>query len=151
MHIHAKNGLVLWQDQIASAGSISALLLAHQGMLTVIWPFLWMSEVGVFDVITTALHENTFSCTERSMVMWIQGKGDNNTEVWLLLYKYYDFIEQWFALEKGFATWKCSLTEAEWGIFGSVQHTNIGSDNGLAPVPCQAIIYSNVVTLSITP
>ena len=30
--------------------------------------------------------------------------------------------------------------EAEWHIYASVQHTNIGSDNGLAPLRRQAII-----------
>ena len=27
----------------------------------------------------------------------------------------------------------CQLIEAEWHIYASVQHTNIGSDNGLSP------------------
>ena len=32
---------------------------------------------------------------------------------------------------------------AEWRMHASVQHTNIGSDNGLSPVRPQAIIWTN--------
>ena len=42
------------------------------------------------------------------------------------------------------------LMEAKWRIYVSVQHTNIGSDNGLSHVQCQAIIWTNAAILSIT-
>ena len=35
------------------------------------------------------------------------------------------------------------LIEAEWRIYASVKHTNIGSDNGLSPGRRQVIISSN--------
>ena len=43
-------------------------------------------------------------------------------------------------------TW---LIEAEWRIYTSVQHTSIGSDNGLSPVRRQAIFWINAAILSI--
>ena len=38
-----------------------------------------------------------------------------------------------------------------WHLQASVQHTNIGSDNGLSPVRRQAIIWTNAAILSIRP
>ena len=43
------------------------------------------------------------------------------------------------------------LIEAKWGIYSSVQHTNIGSDNGLSPTRRQAIIWTSAAMLSIRP
>ena len=41
----------------------------------------------------------------------------------------------------------CQLTEAEAGIYASVKHTNIASDNGLAPMLlyCKFGTYVNVI------
>ena len=41
------------------------------------------------------------------------------------------------------------LIEAQWRINLSTQRTNIGSDNGLSPVRCQAITWTNAAILSI--
>ena len=35
------------------------------------------------------------------------------------------------------------LFETEWRIFASVEKTIIGSDNGVSPIRCQAIIWTN--------
>ena len=43
------------------------------------------------------------------------------------------------------------LIEAEWHIYMPVKHANIGSDNGLLPVQCQVIIWTNAAILSIRP
>ena len=43
------------------------------------------------------------------------------------------------------------LIEAEWRIYASVKHTNIGSDNGLSSGRRQAIISSNAGILLIRP
>ena len=43
------------------------------------------------------------------------------------------------------------LIEAEWRIYPSVQHTDIGLDNGLSPVRRQAIIWTNAALLLIKP
>ena len=46
---------------------------------------------------------------------------------------------------------KLKLIEAEWCIYASAKHADIGSDNGLSPVQHQAIIWSNDAILSIRP
>ena len=38
---------------------------------------------------------------------------------------------------------RIQLIEAEWRIYASVKYTNIGSDNGLSPGQCRAIIWTN--------
>ena len=43
------------------------------------------------------------------------------------------------------------LIEAEWRIYASVKLTIIGSDNGLSPGRCQAIIWTNAGLLLIGP
>ena len=46
----------------------------------------------------------------------------------------------------------CWLIETEWHIYVSVQHTYIGSDNGLSPVQCQAIIWTiAAIWVNLTP
>ena len=55
------------------------------------------------------------------------------------------------------STWEDSeqlsaeLIEVEWHIFALVTYGNIGSDNGLLPVQCQAIILTNADLLSTGP
>ena len=41
--------------------------------------------------------------------------------------------------------------EAEWRIYASVKHTNIGSDNGLSPGRRRAIIWTSAGILLIGP
>ena len=43
------------------------------------------------------------------------------------------------------------LIEAEWRIYASLNWVIIGSDNGLLPVRCQAIIWTNAGILLIWP
>ena len=43
------------------------------------------------------------------------------------------------------------LIEAEWRIYASLNWVIIGSDNGLSPVRCQAIIWTNAGILLIGP
>ena len=43
------------------------------------------------------------------------------------------------------------LIEAEWRIYASLNWAIIGSDNGLSPVWCQAIIWTNARILLIWP
>ena len=43
------------------------------------------------------------------------------------------------------------LTDADWHIYTSVNQAAIGLDNGLAPLQCQAIIWTNVALLWIGP
>ena len=47
------------------------------------------------------------------------------------------------------ATKPILLIEAGWRIYASVKHTNVASDNGLSPIRCQAIIWTNAAVLSI--
>ena len=68
------------------------------------------------------------------------------------------FINEWtsygtkdfarFEFEMGLAVMSW-LIEAEWWIYASVKHINIGSNNGLSPVRRQAIICTNAAILSI--
>ena len=39
--------------------------------------------------------------------------------------------------------------EAEWRIYASMNYDNIGSDDGLSPGRCQAIIWANICLFSI--
>ena len=59
---------------------------------------------------------------------------------YLFSYKEMEVIQVWIHSQ---------LIEGEWGIYASVQHTNIASDNGLTPIWCQAIIWTNAALLSI--
>ena len=43
------------------------------------------------------------------------------------------------------------LNEADWRIYAPVKHTTIASDNGLAPVRRQAIIWTKAAILPIRP
>ena len=61
----------------------------------------------------------------------------------LLISAWHDYIFAW-----GVLSW---FIEAEWRIYGSVQHTNVVSDNGLPPVRHQVIIWTNTVILSTRP
>ena len=46
---------------------------------------------------------------------------------------------------------KCKPILVEWRIYALVTYVNIGSDNGLSPMRCQAIIWTNADLLSIKP
>ena len=87
--------------------------------------------------------DNGLSLGRRQLVIWtfrnkLQWKFNRNSNIFI-----------WKCLQNGgrFASALMRLSD----IYASVQHTNITSDNGLVPVRCQAIIWTNAAIFSIRP